>query len=107
MKTDQNPLHKYFYKNRRNIIHKWTHYFEVYHRYFRKFVGTKCVILEIGVSQGGSLQMWKDYFGEKARIFGIYINPECKQFEEDQIEVFIGSQADREFLRKKNKNPKN
>jgi cephalosporin hydroxylase len=102
-----NPLEDYFYHNRKQIIHKWTHYFDIYHRYFSSFVGKECVILEIGVAQGGSLQMWKHYFGEKARIFGIDILPECKQFEEDQIEIFIGSQSDREFLKElKTKIPK-
>jgi len=67
--TSQNPLEKYFYQNRRNIIHKWTHYFEVYHWHFQKFVETECVVLEIGVSQGGSLQMWKNFFGENERTF--------------------------------------
>lgn len=99
MNSSQNPLEQYFYQNRRNIIHKWTHYFEVYHCYFQKFMGTGCVVLEIGVSQGGSLQMWKHYFGENAKIYGLDIQPECKQFEEDQIEIFIGSQSDRDFLR--------
>jgi len=98
MTSSQNPLEEYFHNNRRNIIHKWTHYFDIYHRHFQKFVGTDCAIMEIGVSQGGSLQMWKHYFGDKARIFGIDILPECKQFEEDQIEIFIGSQVDRKFL---------
>jgi cephalosporin hydroxylase len=103
----QNPLEQYFFQNRRKIIHKWMHYFEVYHHYFQKFVGNECVVLEIGVSQGGSLQMWKNYFGKKAKIYGIDVQPECKQFEEEQIEIFIGSQADRDFLRElKSKIPK-
>src|SRR6185437_2374539 len=32
------------------------------------------------------------------RIIGIDINAECKKFEEDQIEVFIGQQEDHQFL---------
>ena len=42
--------------------------------------------------------MWKEYFGEKARIYGIDIDPRCKQFEESQIEILIGDQQDRDFL---------
>jgi len=48
--------------------------------------------------------MWKDYFGDKARIFGVDINPECKKFEEKNIEIFIGSQSDRKFLKKVKEN---
>ena len=43
--------------------------------------------------------MWKDYFGSEARIFGVDINPNCKDLEEENIEIYIGSQSDRSFLR--------
>lgn len=43
--------------------------------------------------------MWKDYFGDKAKIFGIDIDPRCKQLEEENIKIFIGSQSDRNFLK--------
>ena len=56
------------------------------------------MVLEIGVFHGGSLQMWKEYFGPGARIVGIDIDPRCRQFEEEQISVMIGDQADRGFL---------
>ena len=94
-----NDLEAYFVKNTGNLIHKWQHYFEIYDRHFSRYRGTDVHLLEIGVYQGGSLQMWKDYFGPKARIFGVDINPACKQFEEEGVRIFIGDQADREFLR--------
>lgn len=94
-----NHLEAYFENNTGRLIHKWKHYFDVYDRHFSRFRNQEIVILEIGVSQGGSLQMWKDYFGPKARIYGIDIDPACKSLEEENIEIFIGSQSDREFLR--------
>jgi len=69
MNHSQNPLEQYFYQNRKNIIHKWPHYFEVYHRHFNRFIDTECVVMEIGVAQGGSLKMWKHYFGEIDRNY--------------------------------------
>jgi len=54
--------------------------------------------IEIGCGQGGSLQMWKRYFGPHAQIVGIDINPECIHFQEDQIAVGIGDQSDPGFL---------
>lgn len=96
---ENNDLVQYFKSNQRNLIHKWDHYFEIYDRHFSRFREKEIVILEVGIYHGGSLQMWKHYFGEKAKIYAIDINPECKKFEEDQIEIFIGSQEDREFLR--------
>ncbi|MBE0640134.1 MAG: class I SAM-dependent methyltransferase [Bacteroidales bacterium] len=92
-------LEKYFRQNDKRLIHKWVHYFDVYDRHFSKYRNKDIVILEIGVSQGGSLQMWKNYFGTEAKIYGIDINPRCKELEEENINIFIGSQSDRNFLR--------
>lgn len=95
-----NDLEQYFNNNEDALIDKWSHYFDIYHQYFSKYRNKEVVVLEIGIFQGGSLQMWKNYFGSKAKIYGIDINPNCKKFEEENIEIFIGSQSDRSFLRK-------
>lgn len=92
-------LRDYFSGNTKRLIHKWDHYFDIYESHFQRFRGKEVVILEIGVYQGGSLQMWKHYFGEKALIYGLDINPNTKQFEEDNVKIFLGSQSDRKFLR--------
>jgi hypothetical protein len=94
-----NDLEKYFRQNNRRLIDKWVHYFDIYERHFQKYRNKEIVIVEIGVSHGGSLQMWKDYFGSKAKIYGVDINSKCKDFEEENIQIFIGSQSDRTFLR--------
>lgn len=93
-----NDLKNYFLNNNKKLIYKWEHYFDIYDEYFSQFRNKEVVILEIGVFNGGSLQMWKNYFGDKAKIYGIDIDPRCKNFEEDGIEIFIGSQTDRKFL---------
>ena len=96
---NDNPLLTYFLNNDQRVIYKWMHYFDIYHRHFERFQNQKPTVLEIGVFHGGSLQMWKHYFGEGARIVGLDINPVCKQVEEEGIEVFIGDQEDSEFLK--------
>lgn len=102
-----NDLRKYFETNDRNLIHKWDHYFDIYDRHFSRFRGKDVTILEIGVFHGGSLQMWKHYFGSRAKIIGVDINPECKKLEENGITIYIGSQEDRAFLKQlKSKIPK-
>jgi hypothetical protein len=80
------------------LLHKLNHYIEIYDRYFSPFRGKEIVFVEIGVAHGGSLQMWREYFGEKAKLIGIDINPECKKFEETNTEIIIGSQEDPKFL---------
>ena len=78
-------------------IWKWRHYFPTYERHLAKFRGQEVHILEIGVYSGGSLQMWKEYFGPEARIYGVDIEPVCRQYEDDQTQIFIGDQADKNF----------
>lgn len=87
-------LHKYFLNNSQKRLHKWVHYFDIYERHLERFRGTSPVMIEIGVMGGGSLTMWKEYFGPGSHIIGIDINPECKAHEEDGIDIFIGSQDD-------------
>jgi hypothetical protein len=94
-----NPLEQYFRHNTGRIIHKWLHYFEIYHRHFERFRGKPVVILEFGVNQGGSLEMWRDYFGPQAKIFGVDIDPRCAELGGPGTKIFIGDQEDREFLR--------
>ena len=95
-----NPLVKLFYQNKGRQIYKWTHYLDIYHRHFQAYRRKPVTIVEFGVLHGGSLQMWKKYFGRRARIIGVDIEPKCKQFEEKQIEIIIGDQENRSFLRK-------
>lgn len=92
-------LREYFENNTGNCIHKWMHYLEIYEFWFQKYRNRPVVILEIGVYQGGSLQMWRNYFGKEAQIYGVDINPNCKRFEAENTHIFIGSQEDRQFLK--------
>jgi hypothetical protein len=94
-----NDLEAYFQANTGRQIHKWLHYFEIYDRHFARFRGRPVHILEFGVAQGGSLQMWRHYFGPEARIVGVDINPACRQLEGEGVRIVIGDQGDRPFLR--------
>ncbi len=100
MRNTKNPLYDYFKNEKHHLINKWLHYFDIYHKYFEKFRKKEVTVLEFGVSHGGSLQMWKHYFGRRARIIGVDIEPECKKLIESQIEVYICNQEDRASLLK-------
>ena len=78
-------------------IDKWAHYLPIYERHFAPYVGQAVRVLEIGVDHGGSLQLWKAYFGARAQIVGVDIDPRCKGYEEPQIQVEIGNQEDPAF----------
>lgn len=82
-----------------HVAHKWKHYFPAYEAHFARFINRPVVFLEIGVSLGGSLQLWKQYLGPHAQIVGIDVDPACAALEEDQIAIRIGDQGDTTFLR--------
>ena len=85
------------YRNAKYSSVKHDSYFQCYEHIFRKYVGQKITFVEIGILNGGSLFMWREYFGPSARIIGIELNPLAKKWEEDGFEIFIGSQSDPDF----------
>ena len=87
-----------FLTNQGKVIHKWEHYFPAYERHFSPWRGRSLTFLEIGVARGGSLAMWRRYFGPLAKIVGIDIDPKCRAREDDGVAVRIGDQADTGFL---------
>lgn len=96
--NQSNALWKFFESRKQGRgIWKWNHYFPIYDRHFSRFRGQEVNVLEIGVYSGGSLEMWKDYFGPLCHIYGVDIEPACKAYEDESIKVFIGDQEDRIF----------
>ena len=76
---------------------KHSAYFQVYEELLGPYRNKKITFVEVGVLNGGSLFMWRDFFGPEVRIIGIDFNPLAKRWEEDGFEIYIGSQSDPEF----------
>jgi cephalosporin hydroxylase len=95
---ENNPLAEIFFAHDGRRVNKWVHYLDIYHRHLERFRGQPITLVEFGVMHGGSLELWRKYFGPQARIIGVDINPECKKFEDAQTQIFIGDQGDRDFL---------
>lgn len=93
-------LERLFLETRSPSVIKWLHYLPLYERYFGPFRGRPVRMLEIGILNGGSIGLWRKYFGPDATIFGIDINPECAERVHAPNQARIGSQADPEFLRR-------
>lgn len=100
--TRAGPIESAFYRHDGRVVHKWHHYLPLYDRYFAPYRDREPPLrfLEIGVANGGSLELWRGFFGPSAVIFGIDVNPECAAYDgEHGNRVRIGSQADPAFLR--------
>ena len=87
-----------FQTNQGKVIRKWEHYFPVYERHFGPWRGRTLTFLEVGVAHGGSLAMWRRFFGPLATVVGIDIDPKCRAHEENGVFVRIGDQSDPRFL---------
>mgnify|MGYP000890021151 CR=1 FL=1 len=79
---------------------KWEHYFDIYDHCLSKFYNKKISFLEIGVQNGGSIEVAKKIFNSDSSISGLDIDPKCKEIEKDlkNINIFVGSQTDEKIL---------
>jgi len=100
---------QFFVEHDGREINKWVHYFSIYDQLLgdlRSGVpepdGTYRPLrfLEIGVSYGGSLEIWRKYFGNDAVIVGVDIDPRCADPTRPDLDIRIGSQTDGDFLRR-------
>lgn len=85
------------YRSVKYLSIKHDSYFQVYEELFAQYVGKPITFVEIGVLNGGSLFMWRDYFGPQANIIGIDLNPAAKKWENEGFKIYIGSQSDPAF----------
>jgi hypothetical protein len=92
-----NKLRQFFDQSPR-LATKYSNYFDIYDSLLSSYRGKKITIVEIGVADGGSLHMWRNYFGDTARIIGIDYNPTSSILADDGFEIYIGSQSDSKFL---------
>jgi hypothetical protein len=76
---------------------KHSSYFQAYDELLDKYRNKAVVFVEIGVLNGGSLFMWRKYFGSRAKIIGVDLNPAAKRWEKDGFEIHIGNQGDPQF----------
>lgn len=87
-------IEHHFNSHTGRLMDKWAHYLPIYEKHFAKFAGTTCRVLEIGINHGGSLQLWKNYFGVGADIIGLDIDPRCLDYTEEQISIYQVDQSD-------------
>ena len=71
---------------------KWSLYLSEYARLFKEFRNKKISLLEIGIQNGGSLEVWSEYFERAKILIGCDINPDCANlnFHDPRIRVIVG-----------------
>ena len=68
------PLSEIFFANRGNISDKWEQYLAIYEAELSPWHGREVSLLEIGVQNGGSMQVWAKYFAPESRLIGLDID---------------------------------
>lgn len=84
---------KYFVEaQKNNVVDKWEGYFSVFDCETEHLRSKPINLLEIGVQNGGSLEVWCKYFSKAKNVIGVDIDPKCSgiSFNDKRIKVIIG-----------------
>lgn len=68
---------------------KWSSYIPIYERLFFELKERPLRILEIGIQNGGSLEIWAEYFQRATDIVGCDINEECRKLTYDDLRIRV------------------
>jgi hypothetical protein len=74
------------------VSDKWSSYLDEYQRLFCEYQDRPVSLLEIGIQNGGSLEIWSKYFANARALIGCDINEKCRAltFEDARIAVIVG-----------------
>jgi GT2 family glycosyltransferase len=75
------------------VSNKWSLYLKVYDRLFNDYRDKPIRLLEIGIQNGGSLEIWSKYFSNAEALIGCDINLDCAniRYEDQRIGIVIGN----------------
>jgi hypothetical protein len=94
-------LTEIFYQNRGNISDKWEQYLAIYDYEFQSWKGTQVSLLEIGVQNGGSMQVWAEYFAPDSALIGLDVDPRILDLKHPvNVSVYVADATSENDLRR-------
>ncbi|WP_299941994.1 class I SAM-dependent methyltransferase [uncultured Nitratireductor sp.] len=89
-------LEDLYNSHRGKVSDKWTSYLLKYEEVLLPLRDSQVRLLEIGVQNGGSLEIWSRYFRNARHIVGCDVNPKCANlaYEDNRIALVIGNAND-------------
>lgn len=80
------------------VSDKWALYLSEYDRLFTPYRDAPISMLEIGIQNGGSLEIWSQYFSNAEKFVGCDINPDCQNlsYQDSRISVVVGDATQQE-----------
>ena len=94
-------LRDLFWAHRGPFSDKWEQYLAIYESELGPHLERKApvVLLEIGVENGGSLEIWHKLLPPHSRVVGIDINERCRELQlTEGIELHIGDATQKAFI---------
>lgn len=87
-----NSLFQLYLSHKGKVSDKWSIYLSTYERIFSEYRHKPIRLLEVGVQNGGSLEIWSKYFPMAVKLIGCDINPACAalQYQDARISVVVG-----------------
>ena len=88
----EKSLKEIFLDHKQKKSDKWSLYIDEWDRIFSAYRYQPINIFEIGIQNGGSLEIWAKYFPNAKNIVGCDIDEKCKDlvFNDSRITVFVG-----------------
>ena len=85
-------LHQLYAEHTGKVSDKWSLYLTEYDRLLDDYRDKPIRLLEIGIQNGGSLEIWSNYFNNATALIGCDINPDCGHlsFDDTRIDTIVG-----------------
>jgi len=95
-----NTLQDLYNRHNGKVSDKWSLYISEYDRLLADYRNRPISLLEIGIQNGGSLEIWAEYFHQVTSLIGCDINPDCNQliYKNPKISVVVGDSSRQETL---------
>jgi len=86
-----NSLSELYRTHHDKVSDKWEIYLSTYDRIFSPYRDKPVQLLEVGVQNGGSLEIWSKYFTQAQKLIGCDINPACAalQYEDPRVAIVV------------------
>jgi len=88
---DTLSLKKIFLEHKGKISDKWSLYLEVWNEFLAPYREESIRLLEIGIQNGGSLEIWGKYFKNAEKLIGCDIDQNCLKlrYEDDRVKIVV------------------
>ena len=85
-------LHQLYAEHTGKVSDKWSLYLTEFDRLFDGYREKSICLLEIGIQNGGSLEIWSKYFSNASALIGCDINPDCARlsYDDPRVGVIVG-----------------